>query len=251
VSYLDRLSFQLYSARLMPTLEDQFDMLARVGYRLVEPWGGLLAEPERLQGLLDKHAMLAPSCHVGIDRLRDDAAGTAALLKGLGVETAIVPAPPQGKFENDEDGWRALGAELQGYAAAMADAGLALAWHNHAWEYKPTASGRIPLDLIFEAAPDLQWEADIAWIVRGGGDPVAELAKRPGRTPLVHVKDIAPQGECADEDGWADVGHGVLDWTSIMAAVDDAGATTFVVEHDKPSDAERFARRSYETIARW
>ncbi len=113
MSYLDRLSFQLYSARLMPTLEDQFDMLARVGYRLVEPWGGLLAEPERLQGLLDKHAMLAPSCHVGIDRLRDDAAGTAALLKGLGVETAVVPAPPQGKFENDEDGWRALGAELQ------------------------------------------------------------------------------------------------------------------------------------------
>lgn len=251
MTYLDRLSFQLYSARLMPTLEDQFDMLERIGYRLVEPWGGLLDEPERLRGLLDRHAMRAPSCHVGIERLRDDAPGTAALLKSLGVETAVVPAPPRGEFDNDEDGWRALGAELQSYAAPMAGAGLALAWHNHHWEYKPTASGAIPLDLIFDAAPDLQWEADLAWIVRGGADPIAELAKRPGRTPLLHVKDIAPPGECADEDGWADVGHGVLDWTSIMAAAMAAGAKTFVVEHDKPSDAERFARRSYETISRW
>ena len=251
MSYLDRLSFQLYSARRMPTLEDQFDMLVRVGYRLVEPWGGLLAEPERLRGLLEAHAMLAPSCHVSIERLRQDVTGTAALLRDLGVETAVVPAPPQGEFENDEAGWRALGAELQTYAAAMAVEDLALAWHNHAWEYKPTASGAIPLDLIFEAAPDLQWEADVAWIVRGGADPVAELAKRPGRTPLVHLKDIAPAGECADEDGWADVGYGVLDWTSIMKAVDDAGAETFVVEHDKPSNAERFARRSYETISGW
>jgi sugar phosphate isomerase/epimerase len=251
VTYLDRLSFQLYSARLMPTLEDQFDMLERIGYRLVEPWGGLLDEPERLRGLLDSYAMQAPSCHVGIERLRSDPPGTAALLRGLGVEIAVVPAPPQGRFDNDEAGWRALGAELQTYAAPMADAGLALAWHNHHWEYKPTASGAIPLDLIFDAAPDLQWEADLAWIVRGGADPIAELAKRPSRTPLLHVKDIAPAGECADEDGWADVGHGVLDWTSIMAAAVAAGATTFVVEHDKPSDAERFARRSYETISRW
>lgn len=251
MTYLDRLSFQLYSARMMPTLEDQFEMLERVGYRLVEPWGGLLDAPERLKGLLDTYGMAAPSCHVGIERLRADAPGTAALLRGLGVEIAVAPAPPQGKFENDEDGWRALGAELQTYAEAMADAGLALAWHNHHWEYKPTASGALPLDLIFEAAPDLQWEADLAWIVRGGADPIAELAKRPGRTPLVHVKDIAPEGECADEDGWADVGHGVLDWASIMTAAEVAGATIFVVEHDKPSDVERFARRSYETISRW
>jgi sugar phosphate isomerase/epimerase len=251
VTYLDRLSFQLYSARLMPTLEAQFDMLSRVGYRLVEPWGGLLDEPERLRGLLDKHGMTAPSCHVGIDRLRADAPGAAALLKGLGVKIAVVPAPPQGQFENDADGWRALGAELQGYTAPVADAGLKLAWHNHHWEYKPTPSGSLPLDLLFEAAPDLQWEADLAWIVRGGGDPVAELAKRPGRTPLAHVKDIAPQGECADEDGWADVGHGVLDWPAILAAAKAAGVTTYVVEHDKPSDPERFARRSYETISHW
>ena len=76
--------------------------------------------------------MRAPSCHVGIDRFRADPAATAALLNSLGVEIAVIPAPQP--FENDETGWRALGAELQTYAAAMKKAGLALAWHNHAWE---------------------------------------------------------------------------------------------------------------------
>ena len=54
-----------------------------------------------------------------------------------------------------------------------------------------------------------------------------------------------------DEDGWADVGHGALDWPPILAAINAAGMRTFIVEHDKPSDAERFARRSYETISGW
>jgi sugar phosphate isomerase/epimerase len=43
----------------------------------------------------------------------------------------------------------------------------------------------------------------------------------------------------------------VLDWPPIMAAVSAAGASIYVVEHDKPSDAERFARRSFETISHW
>jgi len=45
------------------------------------------------------------------------------------------------------------------------------------------------------------------------------------------------------------VGHGTLDWKKLLA---DARAKTraayFVLEHDKPSDAIRFARRSMDTL---
>ncbi|MEJ1161899.1 sugar phosphate isomerase/epimerase family protein [Prosthecomicrobium sp. N25] len=251
MSILDRLSFQLYSARFIPSLEDQFAMLARIGYRLVEPFGGLLGEPDRLRGLLDKHGMTAPSCHVGLDRFRADARATTALLKSLGVEIALVPAPPPNEREKDAEGWAALGRELAEIGKVVTGEGLRFGWHNHHWEFQRTADGRLPLDLMFDAMPGAVWEADLAWIVRGGADPIAEVAKRADRLVAVHVKDIAPAGECADEDGWADVGHGVLDWPSIMAAVAETPARLFVVEHDKPNDAERFARRSYETIARW
>ena len=87
--------------------------------------------------------------------------------------------------------------------------------------------------------------------MRGGADPIAELQARAHKVVAVHVKDLATAGECADEDGWADVGHGTLDWLSIMAAVHATPAKYFVVEHDKPSDAARFARRSFDNIARW
>ena len=71
------------------------------------------------------------------------------------------------------------------------------------------------------------------------------------RVVACHVKDIAPAGQCLDEDGWADPGHGVLDWTALRAAMQEAGVKLFVVEHDKPSDVARFARRAAETIAQW
>lgn len=66
------------------------------------------------------------------------------------------------------------------------------------------------------------------------------------------MKDIAPEGECEDEDGWADVGTGTMDWKAIMDAVRTRTNTRFfVMEHDKPNDHERFARRSIENAKQY
>ena len=51
--------------------------------------------------------------------------------------------------------------------------------------------------------------------MRGGADPLDWIDRYGARIVAVHVKDIAPAGECADEDGWADVGHGTIDWPAI------------------------------------
>lgn len=248
---VDRLSFQLYSAREMQPVEKQFEMLAALGYKMVEPFGGLYTDPGKLKGLLDKHGMTAPTAHVGFDRLRADTKAAIALCKSLGVETMLAPAPLMGEREGGEEHWRKLGKELAGYHKVVTGEGLGFGWHNHHWEYGKTASGKTFLDCIFEEAPGLKWEADLAWIVRGGGDPVAELARRKGQVIACHVKDLAPQGQNADEDGWADPGHGVMDWTKLLAAMKDSGAAYYIVEHDKPNDVARFARRARETVASW
>ena len=65
------------------------------------------------------------------------------------------------------------------------------------------------------------------------------------------MKDIAPPGQCLDEDGWADPGHGVLDWAALVAAMQGIGVKLLVVEHDKPNDVARFARRAAEAVSRW
>ena len=248
---IDALSFQLYSARFLEPLSAQFELLAGLGYGSVEPFGGLFGDVDALRGLLAKHGMKAPTAHVGLDRLRADAKGTAKLCRGLGIETIFAPAPPMGEREGGEAHWRKIGRELAAIGKVVSAEGLKFGWHNHHWEFGKAADGRFFLDCLFEEAPDLVWEADLAWIVRGGADPVTELAKRKDRVVAAHVKDIAPEGQNADEDGWADPGHGVLDWTKLLAAMKAAGVRHFVVEHDRPNDVARFARRARDTVASW
>ncbi len=105
----DRLSFQLYSARFLEPLSAQFELLASLGYRLVEPFGGLFSDVDGLRRLLDKHGMTAPTAHVGLDRMRADAKATVKLCKSLGIQTVLAPAPPPGEREGDEAHWRRLG----------------------------------------------------------------------------------------------------------------------------------------------
>ena len=66
----------------------------------------------------------------------------------------------------------------------------------------------------------------------------------------MHVMDVAAPGAGLDEKGFADLGHGVMDWQRLWDASVDAGAQLMVVEHDLPSDWRRFARRSIVTTRR-
>ena len=91
---------------------------------------------------------------------------------------------------------------------------------------------------------------DIAWLVRGGADPKGWLERYRDRIVSAHVKDIAPPGQNEDQDGWADVGAGVLDWRGLWQAARAAGAKWMVVEHDKPADPAATARASYVFISR-
>ena len=106
----------------------------------------------------------------------------------------------------------------------------------------------MPLDLIAAADENLMLELDLGWVRVAGLDPVGWINKYAGRIAAAHIKDIAPDGECTDEDGWADVGHGIMDWAAIHSALQSAGVGHYVVEHDNPADDARFAQRSLATI---
>jgi sugar phosphate isomerase/epimerase len=108
--------------------------------------------------------------------------------------------------------------------------------------------GSIPQAEILAGGKSLEWEIDVAWVVRGGGDPIQWIRRYGPRITAAHVKDIAPAGQNLDEDGWADVGQGTVAWASIMSALHAAGCTNFVMEHDNPSDHQRFAKRSLASV---
>lgn len=248
---LDPLSFQLYSARKFPPLDRQLATLAALGFRNVEPYGGLLAEHGALKAGLERHGLRAPSSHVALERLQGDRQGIVRQARELGVELLIVPAVAPEARPADAEGWRRFGLELGALRAGLADDGIELAWHNHDFEFRNVGDGLYPLDLMFEAAPGLLWEADIGWLHAAGEDPLAWLEKYRDRIGALHIKDVAPPGENADEDGWTDIGDGVIDWKRLLPAIKASGAELLVLEHDNPADFESFARRSREAMAGW
>ena len=103
----------------------------------------------------------------------------------------------------------------------MKTSGVSFAWHPHAWEYRKESDGQTPLSVIMENT-DPGWvslEMDIYWTVKGGADPLRCLQQFPGRTQLLHVKDMAdePEGPIAC------VGDGIIDYEALLkqAAADE------------------------------
>jgi sugar phosphate isomerase/epimerase len=241
-------SYQLYSARNEASLDDTLKTLKSLGYAQVEGWGGQFADPAALAASVKNAGLVMPTAHMGMQQLAD-AAGALKVADTVGVSTVFCPAPPSADYREGKGDWAAFAADLARAADAFAAAGKGFGYHNHHWEFVKLADGRTPIEVILDASPNIQWEMDLAWVVKAGEDPIAWMRKLGSRITAIHVKDIAPAGECVDEDGWADVGQGVLDWKQLLA---DAKANTkaqyFVMEHDKPSDAIRFARRSIEAV---
>ena len=242
-------SFQLYSARHEPPLADTLTMLSDLGYTAVEPYGGMFDDVTDLAAGLARTGLAAPSAHMGLAMLEKDLDGAVAKAKDLGVGLILVPAIGPSERPTDTPGWRGFGDRLAAIADKVAARDLRFGWHNHDFEFAALPDGTRPLEHIL-ANPSVAWECDIAWVVRGGQDPLDWLARYADRLVAAHIKDMAIDGEKLDEDGWEDVGHGTMDWPTLWRAAVDAGAEIMVAEHDNPSDARRFAERSIATMRR-
>ncbi|MFN7102252.1 MAG: sugar phosphate isomerase/epimerase family protein [Pseudorhizobium sp.] len=246
---MTKLGFQVYSARNFPPLADTLAALGKAGYGEVEGYGALYAtfDESHLKAMkadLDANGLTMPTGHFGLDLLEKEPEQALLIAKTLGMEAIYCPHLAADLRPSDTAGWQAFGKRLAAAGKRYQDAGYTFGWHNHDFEFQALEDGTTPQEQILESGPDLAWEADIAWVIRGGADPFAWIERYGDRITAVHVKDIAPAGENADEDGWADVGHGTVDWKSLMAALRKTPVKHYVVEHDNPNDLERLIARS-------
>jgi sugar phosphate isomerase/epimerase len=241
------LSIQIYSLRNAGDLDRQLDIVREAGFRQVELIGSQLDDAAATKAKLDARGLVASSAHVSIAALRERFAPIAQACRTIGFTQLIMPSVPVEERDSPGAYWTSLGRELAGYARQGAELGLQLGYHNHHWELKPKEGGATALELLLGAAEGspLGWQMDVAWLARGGADPLALLRRYSGRVMSAHAKDLAPAGEKLDEDGWADVGHGTLDWSVLGPACRAAGARCLVAEHDKPNDPVRFARNAF------
>jgi len=239
-------SIQLYSAREFPPMEAQLAVIKANGYDNVETFGPWHDDPAATRALLSTHGLTARSAHIALETVESEPQRALRIARGLGVEFVVAPYLTPSQRPTSREDWRALGARLARIGDRFGGEGFRFAWHNHDFEFFALPDGSFPIEHLL--GDGLLWEADLAWIVRGGADPKPWIERYRGRMPLVHVKDMAPTGENAEEDGWADVGAGIMPWRELWARCVAAGAEIMVAEHDNPSDFHRFARVSAEAM---
>lgn len=160
----------------------------------------------------------------------------------LGSRYIFCPAVPAAMWTT-RAGISELARVFNRAGAEARQAGVILGFHNHAAEFLPVdgvpAFGRF----LDETDPKLmQIELDCYWVTKAGHDPVAWLRRWPGRTPALHIKDMAMGG------GFADVGAGTIDWPRIFRERKRAGVRHVLVEHDRPADELATARASYDYL---
>ncbi|WP_240722406.1 sugar phosphate isomerase/epimerase [Poseidonocella sp. HB161398] len=241
------LSFQLYTSRDGGPLEAQLAALAALGVTNVEPYGDLYADPAALRAQLDAAGLTALSGHFDLEMLEAEPDRAIAAARVLGMEIVIAPWLEPEDRPADAAGWQALGARLAAVHARLAAAGLAFGWHNHDFEFTALPDGSFPIEHLM-AAGDFGLELDVAWVRRAGQDPLEWIGRYADRLLAFHVKDVAPEGENLDEDGWAVVGQGIVDWPAAWARLGATGARVAMLEHDEPKDWLDFAAKSSAAV---
>jgi sugar phosphate isomerase/epimerase len=250
-SILERTGVALYTVReIMQDPPLTFEAIAKLGYRYVE--GALvpsLASPLRASGLRQLSAYV-PTYLVTGNRQAWAAAGPLLPesyswqqaideAKSRGIEYLVVTYLQKAERGVGLDGYRRVAAQLDKAGDACRKAGLALAYHAHAYEYEPIDGVR-PIDLLLEetSAGHVGLELDTFWASIAGQDPAAMLDAHVGRVPLVHLKDKAKgipvqyDERKVPHEAFKEIGNGVIDFAAFFKRATAAGVKYFNVEQD-------------------
>lgn len=224
---------QLYTVRdsLAADPDRTLRRVADIGYREVELAGLSGMTATTFQEKLKRHGLAVPSIHAGYDDLRGDLDGVVREAKTFGASFIVCPSV-DAEARRTADDWKRVCQTLAGAGRAARRHGLALAYHNHDYEFVSFADGATPFDLLLrETAPeDVKLELDVYWVAKGGLDPVRCLRDNAGRIALMHLKDLGRDGATVE------LGAGVLALEPILRTALAIGAKHLFVEQDDSAD---------------
>lgn len=225
---------QLYTLREycrdLPSFAETLKKVADIGYKTVQVSGSCPYEAQWLKEQLDANGLRCVLTHFSMDRIRDDAAGTADFHRVFGCRHIGIGCAPNCFSRGDED-MTALRAAIDAAAAAFPARDALLMYHNHACEWQRGSDGRYYFDALAEdyAPSVLGFTLDTFWAQYAGLTVTDLLRRMKGRVPCVHLKDMEIQ---VNKPVTAPVGQGTMDFDAILRACEDAGAVHLLVEQD-------------------
>ena len=223
-------------ATLMAVSETGYKYIEAAGYQDGKFYG---MSPSDFKKLLSEIGLNPISTHQGSVTM-ENADSMIADVKEAGFKYFVIPVPPMGLFNYDE---QTNTMSMTGGAANLAEiittlgkkceaAGLKLLYHNHDFEFMKDADGIVPIDYLLENTDPkyVNFQMDLFWVTKAGADPIAYFEKYPGRFKIWHVKDMDEKGR------FAPVGKGKIDFARILEKKKLSGMKYYMVEQDMTFD---------------
>ena len=224
--------FIIYGERPSNDLPGVLAEISAAGYDGIEtgdPTAGGRSIDE-VNRLLASHNLVPAGVHVGYGSLEDfdrmikvtEAMGCGYLMvSGVGGNDTLED------YERAAEVFNEVGRRCN-------NAGIKFCYHNHNWEFKDFGGTTGIVKLYESTDPQLVYACvDTYWVKHGGDDPAEFLKRYANRVAYLHFKDMNPDGS------FGEVGHGILDWSAIMGAVEEIDVEWLMVEQDRTDKAPK------------
>jgi sugar phosphate isomerase/epimerase len=233
------IGLQLYTVRdkIKQDLDGTLNQLAEIGYNSLEAAGYSFTDgtfygikPKALSERLKALGMTLNSSHTICEPNTADK--TFADAAEAGCKFVVYPylAAP---LRTNIDDYKVIADKFNKLGEIAKKYNIRFGYHNHAFEFEKMNNQMGMNILLGETDPKLvTFELDLYWVTKGGQNPVEFIKKHPGRFELFHVKDMVK----TNDQFFAPVGTGRINFESIFKIKETAGMKMFFVEQDSFRD---------------
>lgn len=246
----NRIGAQFYTLRKFCKTLEEFDESCRkvseIGYKVVQLSGIGDFTGEEVKTVLDKYGLICACTHRGQDKFLEHLDEEIEFHKTIGCKVCGLGVMPglNASMETVEKFAKDFGPVCE----KLAEHNLIFAYHNHGFEFVKR-NGRFAFDEILERMPydNFKLILDVYWLASVGLNPAKFIVEHRNKIACLHFKDLKVVGH--EEQTYAEVGQGNLDWDEIIAAAKECSAEFALVEQDKcDGDPFESLKASYEYL---
>lgn len=248
-----KIGYQLYNVRNLCKSPEStrriIAELAEMGYDGVELCGNAELSAAEWNRLLQECGITAMNAHVPPEVWEMSCEREIEFAAACGIPRMTINYI-QPKNRNTEY-YKRLMEHMTVWAEKCHGSGIQLCYHNHDFEFESFAdTGRLVLETILDACPQVELELDTFWTYFGKQEPGEWMERYRDRMHLIHVKDCEAVIQGVPQ--FCAVGKGIIDVDAVMHKAAQLNVAWAVVEQDNCStDILQCARDSIRRLKAW